>query len=153
MPDKDKKISAAWDFLIELKRIDMLIDTVNMDYTETLLRAQPKGRSYNGTGSFNAHSLTNEVEELSTKLVELSEKKQLIIRKYAEHKTKFYHIANKMHTTEYIDLLVRYFARGQKMERIADDMNYSRSCIYRKRTRAIAEFAEYMEDEDGIHES
>lgn len=147
MPEQNEKINRAWDFLTELKRIDKMIDEVNLDYTETLLRAQPKGRAYNATGSFNPHNMTgSEVEEISVELMELDKNRKRLIKKYAKHKAEFYHIANWMHTAEYIDVLVRFFSKNQKMEKIAEDMNYSRAWVYKTRTRAIAEFAEYMED-------
>ena len=153
MPEQNEKITKAWNFLNELKQIDMLIDHVDLDYTETYMRAMPKGKSYSATGSIKSHNASSEVEEISTSLWQLSKEKEELIGKYARHKAAFYKIANRMHTTEYIDILVRYFSQGQKMEEIAENMNYSRAWIYEARRKAVAEFSEYMEVQDGIYTS
>lgn len=146
MPEKKIEEKEAWDFLMELKNIDRMIDTVNLDYIETYMRSQPKGKKFQAAGSLNTNSFTSDVENISEELWQLSQEKERLIKRYAEHKTKFYHIVNKMHTTEYMEILVRYFAKGQNMEDIAEQMNYGRTWTYTARNKAIREFAEYMED-------
>lgn len=147
MPEEisDKYLKAA-SFLSELKKIDALISSLEDDYNTTLMKAQPRGCSYDAIGSSGSHKNTSQVEDVAINLKKLSDQKNNLIKKYADHKTKIYRIFNKMQTHEYVYVLLMIYCKGMSVDEISDEMHYSRTWIYELRKKAIYEFAENMED-------
>lgn len=139
------KYVKALNFLIDLGRIDSLIDQIEKDYQNTFYKAQPKGITYDKAGT-SGNGFHSQTEEVAVELEQLQRQKKKLIKRYAKHKAEIYKIFNKMHTIEYVKVLLMFYSERLSGDEVAEKMNYSRTWVYVVRKRAIEEFAEYMED-------
>lgn len=141
-----RKYVKAIKFLTELGHIDSLINQIEEDYQNTCFKAQPKGITYDmvGTSGNGFHSQT---EEVAVELEQLQRQKKKLIKRYANHKAEIYKVFNKMHTIEYVKVLLMFYSDRLSGDEVADKMNYSRTWVYVVRKRAIEEFTECMEDQ------
>ena len=80
-------------------------------------------------------------------LEQLQRQKKKLIKRYANHKAEIYKVFNKMHTIEYVKVLLMFYSDRLSGDEVADKMNYSRTWVYVVRKRAIEEFTECMEDQ------
>ena len=140
------KYVKALNFLIDLGRIDSLIDQIEKDYQNTFYKAQPKGITYDKAGT-SGNGFHSQTEEVAVELEQLQRQKKKLIKRYAKHKAEIYKIFNKMHTIEYVKVLMMFYSDRLSGDEVAEKMNYSRTWVYVVRKRAIEEFAECMEDQ------
>lgn len=140
------KYVKALNFLIDLGRIDALIDQIEKDYQNTFYKAQPKGITYDKAGT-SGNGFHSQTEEVAVELEQLQRQKKKLIKRYAKHKAEIYKIFNKMHTIEYVKVLLMFYSDRLSGDEVAEKMNYSRTWVYVVRKRAIEEFAECMEDQ------
>lgn len=140
------KYVKALNFLIDLGRIDSLIDQIEKDYQNTFYKAQPKGITYDKAGT-SGNGFHSQTEEVAVELEQLQRQKKKLIKRYAKHKAEIYKIFNKMHTIEYVKVLLMFYSDRLSGDEVAEKMNYSRTWVYVVRKRAIEEFAECMEDQ------
>lgn len=139
------KYAKALNFLTYLGHIDSLIDQIEKDYQNTFYKAQPKGITYDKAGT-SGNGFHSQTEEVAVELEQLLRQKKKLIKRYANHKAEIYKVFNKMHTIEYVKVLLMFYSDRLSGDEVADKMNYSRTWVYVVRKRAIEEFAECMED-------
>ena len=142
---KGKYVKAV-KFLTELGHIDSLINQIEEDYQNTCFKAQPKGITYDKVGT-SGNGFHSQTEEVAVELEQLQRQKKKLIKRYANHKAEIYKVFNKMHTIEYVKVLLMFYSDRLSGDEVADKMNYSRTWVYVVRKRAIEEFTECMEDQ------
>ena len=139
----------AKEYLMQLKGIDSLIETLSEELENAEQMIAPSGISISDVPEFSSGHVSDKTGSAAIRIEELKEELRQQKKKYVDMKCTATRLINQMENVKHKTMLYQYYLKNRTLEGTAGYMNYSYQNICRIHGKALIEFQKLM-DKEGV---
>lgn len=139
----------AKEYLMQLKSVDSLIDTLAEELKNAELMIAPSGISLSDIPAYSSGHKSDKTGDAAIRISELRKELEKQKKKYVDMKLTATKLINKISDVRYQTILYQYYLQNRTLEGTAGYMNrtYQNICVLHG--KALLEFQKLM-DKEGI---